>query len=159
MHIRRHSVCLTFAKNNYTLRYLFLIFVISSTWFSCINDNENADAIKALGDTANYTSIQWIDSVKNFGKIKEGQKLEVSFRFKNTGIKPLVIASVTPGCGCTLVDKPTQAISPGKEGIIKGAFESTGHLGVNNKNITVEANTKPNTSHKLEFTVEVEKAQ
>ena len=109
-------------------------------------------------DPATLTTIQWIDSVKNFGRINEGQQLQVSFRFKNTGDKPLVIKSVTPGCGCTAADPPSEPIQPGAEGSINASFNSQGREGLQKKDITVEANTKNTQRHVLHFDVEVVKA-
>ena len=131
---------------------------------SCLNNDVKTntgkageDAKKAMSDSANFTTIQWIDSIKNFGKIPEGPKLDIVYRFKNTGNKPLVIADVRPGCGCTVADKPTKPIMPGGEGEIKAQFETQGHPGMNNKSITVQANTKPIQSFQLFFIVEVVK--
>jgi uncharacterized protein DUF1573 len=117
------------------------------------DDNE-----AVLKDSANYTTIQWLDSLnKNFGKISEGQKLEVSFAFKNTGTKPLVITRVQPACGCTVAEQPTEPVLPGAQGIIKASFNSEGRTGVNHKTMFVYANTKGTQSHELHFEVEVEK--
>lgn len=146
------------------MRQLVLLIFVVVALVSCINNDvksggnkAGADAQKALTDTANFTTIQWIDSIKNFGKIQEGPKLDIIYRFKNTGDKPLIIADVKPGCGCTVADKPTKPIMPGQEGEIKAQFESNGHPGMNNKSITVQANTKPIQSFVLFFNVEVEK--
>ena len=106
-------------------------------------------------DTASFTTMQWIDSVKDYGKITEGQKLEVLFRFKNTGNKPLVIESVHPSCGCTVADPPKEPIAPGAEGEIKGSFDSNGKSGQQHKTIAVTANTKGSENHEVSFTVEV----
>ncbi len=112
----------------------------------------------ALKDSANYTTIQWLDSLsKNFGKISEGQKLEVSYSFKNTGDKPLVIARVQPSCGCTVAEQPTEPVAPGAIGNIKASFNSEGRTGINHKTLFVYANTKGVQSHELHFQVEVEK--
>jgi len=108
-------------------------------------------------DTANFTTIQWIDSVKDYGKIAEGQKLEVLYRFKNTGDKPLVIESVRPSCGCTVANPPKEPIAPGAEGEIRGSFDSNGKSGMQQKTIYVAANTKGVQSHELKFSVDVEK--
>lgn len=108
-------------------------------------------------DPATYTTIQWIDSAKDFGQITEGQKLEVAFRFKNSGDKPLIIQGVQPSCGCTVADYPKEPIAPGKEGVIKGVFDSAGKPGVNTKTMTVLANTQGTTAHHLSFTVNVQK--
>jgi Protein of unknown function (DUF1573) len=108
-------------------------------------------------DTANFTTIQWIDSIKDYGKITEGQKLEVLYRFKNTGNKPLIIESVRPSCGCTVADPPKEPVAPGAEGEIKGSFDSNGKSGQQHKTIFVMANTKGIQNHELAFTVEIQK--
>lgn len=106
-------------------------------------------------DSSTFTTIQWIDSVKQVGKINEGQKLVLSFRFKNTGDKPLIIQTVSPGCGCTVADKPERPIAPGNEAEIKGEFDSNGRVGMLHKTIVVTANTKGTQSHTLVFEGEV----
>jgi len=110
-------------------------------------------------DTANYTTIQWLDSIKDYGKIAEGQKLEVLYRFRNTGTKPLVIESVRPSCGCTVADPPKEPVAPGAEGEIKGSFDSNGKSGQQHKTIFVMANTKGVQNHELAFTVDIQKKQ
>lgn len=103
--------------------------------------NSEAVAEKAMKDSANYTQIQWLDSTEqSVGTIEEGQVVEISWHFKNTGNKPLVIASVRPGCGCTLAEKPEAPIAPGKEGVIKAKFDSNGHPNVQHKTVEVQAN-------------------
>lgn len=101
------------------------------------------------------TSIQWIDSVKDMGKINEGQVIDLVYRFKNTGTNRLFIKSVNVSCGCTVAEKPEEPIAPGKEGEIKATFNSTGKSGPNTKNIYVYANTTGTEAHQLTFMVEV----
>jgi hypothetical protein len=105
-------------------------------------------------EVSNQTTIQWLDSVKTVGKIKNGEKVEISFRFKNTGSKQLIIHSVIVSCGCTVAEKPEQPIAPGEEGVIKAEFNSAGRLGTNHKTITVQSNT-PGGASTLAFDVEV----
>ena len=109
-----------------------------------------AEAVKAL------TTIEWIDSAKNLGKINQGQKLQIAFRFKNSGKNPLVIQAVNPSCGCTVADFPREPIAPGKEGEITGAFDSNGRSGLQHKELTVIANTEGNSEHKLTFEVDIQ---
>ena len=117
----------------------------------------STEKMKVMNDTANFTTIQWLDSTfTDLGKVKEGKVVEVSYRFKNTGDKPLVIVNVTASCGCTVPEKPEEPIAPGAEGVIKAKFDSQGRKGVNDKHISVDANTKPSRSHELSFRVEVE---
>ncbi len=111
-----------------------------------------------MADSARFTSIQWLDSSsRDFGRIPEGDKLDVSFRFRNTGTTPLVIGRVQPTCGCTIAEQPEAPIAPGAEGKIRATFNSQGHVGVNHKSLIVTANTKGVQSYTLHFVVQVEK--
>lgn len=117
----------------------------------------SAEKMALIDDTTSFTTLQWIDSTSlDLGKVKEGKMVEVTYKFKNTGDKPLVVVNVTASCGCTIPEKPEQPIAPGQEGIIKAKFDSQGRKGVNDKHISVDANTKPSRSHELSFRVEVE---
>jgi Protein of unknown function (DUF1573) len=108
-------------------------------------------------DKENLTTIEWLETQeKDLGKIAEGQKLEVSFRFKNTGTKPLVISRVWAQCGCTIPETPQEPFAPGQEGVIKASFDSQGRSGMNTKEVYVNANTDPVTN-RLVFKVEVNK--
>ncbi|HLX93601.1 MAG TPA: DUF1573 domain-containing protein [Puia sp.] len=121
-------------------------------------EKQAVSAVAALRDSANFTTIEWLDSTsRDFGRISEGQKLEVSFRFRNSGEKPLVIASVRPSCGCTVAEQPAEAIVPGKVGVIRAVFDSEKHVGTNHKSLLVLANTKGTTTNELQFAVIVEK--
>jgi hypothetical protein len=98
---------------------------------------ERSDAEK------NYTTVQLIDSVYNFGTITEGEKVEFSYRFKNTGNNPLVVFDAVTSCGCTVPEKPEKPVLPGETSYIKVVFNSSGKHGHNSKDITINANTSP----------------
>lgn len=100
------------------------------------------------------TSIQWIDSAKNLGKVREGEKIEISYRFKNTGNELLIINNIVVSCGCTVAEKPEAPIAPGAEGAIKATFDTKGRVGTNHKTMAVYANTKEAVST-VAFEVEV----
>lgn len=113
---------------------------------------------KVIGDTTNYTTIQWIDSsYQELGNVKEGEVAEISWRFKNTGNKPLIIVNTNAACGCTVAEKPEQPIPPGEEGVIKAIFNSKGQFGMYRRGVDVLANTKKGNLHALSFGVRVEK--
>lgn len=138
----------------------FFLLTLPVLFFACNSDDQNAVAknpvvITNTTDTSNLTTVQWIDSIKNLGRINEGQKLEVAFRFKNTGDKPLIIQSVRPGCGCTVADYPKEPIPPGGEAEITGSFDSKGRENLQRKEIAVTANTKGSPYHTLYFEVDV----
>jgi hypothetical protein len=132
------------------MKYLFL-FLISGVIVACNSTDKTASAADqakrdslnylAMSDSANFTSLQWLDSVnQNLGKVNEGQVLEIAWHFKNTGNKPLIIGRVQPGCGCTLAEQPQEPIAPGKDGVIKAKFDSKGHPNVQDKVVYVYAN-------------------
>ena len=126
--------------------FLFSIAVFILT--SCGNEESSQDIEAArVEGSKQLTTIQWIDSVRNFGRIQEGQKVALSFRLKNTGDKPLVIESVKPACGCTVADYPKQPLKPGEEGEITGEFDSQGREGQQHKEITVTTNTTARTQN------------
>ncbi len=137
----------------------FILFVLLAA-FSCRDKPDTAkngldQLINAPKDSTQFTTIQWIDSIQNYGTMREGERLEVVFRFRNTGENPLVIYMIKPSCGCTLVEQPDKPIAPGETGQIKGAFNSAGKPGQQHKTIFVSTNTKGSTNHNLEFNVEV----
>jgi len=100
------------------------------------------------------TSIQWIDSAKNLGKVREGEKIEISYRFRNTGNEILIINNIVVSCGCTVAEKPEAPIAPGAEGAIKATFDTKGRVGTNHKTMAVYTNTKEAVST-VAFEVEV----
>ncbi len=138
---------------------LFASFVVCLIAAGCNGGAKSDKAANnvALADTARYTTIEWLDSSKDFGKIPEGQKLDVAFRFRNTGTTPLVIGQVRPSCGCTIAEQPKEPVAPGGEGQIKAVFNSEGRSGINHKTLFVTANTKGRQDYSLQFVVEVEK--
>jgi len=106
-------------------------------------------------DPATLTKVEWLDGMdKDFGKIAEGKNLEVSFRFKNVGDKPLVISNVSASCGCTVPETPKKPYQPGETGVIKASFNSTGKSGSQSKQVNVFANLEPAMTT-LNFRVEV----
>lgn len=109
-----------------------------------------------VNEPAAVTTIQWLDSTFDKGTIAEGEKIEIVYRFKNTGENPLVIKDVRPSCGCTVAEKPLEPVAPGKEGSIKAVFDSHNKPGPNHKTITVVTNTQPET-YSLTFNVIVNK--
>jgi hypothetical protein len=146
----------------------YFIFILSTVvLFSCTstdkpatNEEATRDSVNrvAMADSANYTTLQWLDSTtQDLGKIKDGSIVEISWKFKNTGDKPLIISDARGTCGCTIADKPNQPVAPGEEGLIKARFNSQGQGPEAHKTVTVDANTKPEPHHSLTFTAQVTK--
>ena len=102
------------------------------------------------------TTVEFEKTKIDHGKMKEGEKAEYVFKFKNTGDKPLIITDAKGSCGCTVPDWPKEPIAPGASGEIKAVFDSKGKPGPQTKQVTVTSNTEP-IKNVLTITAEVEK--
>ena len=145
------------------MKKILITFAVLAGLIACkTNDKKTTGASltqeekdKAKNDTANFTTLQWLDSTTtNLGKLKKDKSIEITYRFKNTGTKNLVIESVSAQCGCTIPEKPEQPFAPGQEGVIKAKYNGSGH-GAITKQIYVRANTKPEMDHTLTFRGEI----
>jgi len=79
----------------------------------------------------------------NFGTVKVGTKVEHDFYFTNTGEVPMVITGANSTCGCTIPEVPSDPIPPGGQSKVKVTFDSTGKIGMQDKHVTITANTYP----------------
>ena len=79
----------------------------------------------------------------DFGTVAEGKVVEHTYSFKNTGAAPLIIQSAQPSCGCTVPEWSKDPIPVGGTGFVKAKFDTNGKPNIQNKTITVTANTWP----------------
>lgn len=93
----------------------------------------------------------------DFGTITEGDVVDHVFSFVNEGEAPLIISSATASCGCTVPVWPKAPIAPGEQGEIKVQFNSRSKPGIQNKTVTVTANTYPKVT-RLKIKANVSKA-
>lgn len=105
--------------------------------------------------TGPTTTVTFDQMEHNWGKIKEGEVVEHTFTFTNTGQNDLIISNAKGSCGCTVPYYPTEPIAPGGKGEIKVSFDSKGKSGMQQKQVTITANTDPSTTV-LNITSEVE---
>lgn len=76
-----------------------------------------------------------------FGDIIQGDKVEETFKFSNTGNEPLIITNVQVTCGCTTPKGwPRDPIAPGGKAEITVGFNSAGKMGRINKVVTIVSN-------------------
>lgn len=88
----------------------------------------------------NVAVISFTEKEHDFEEIRQGDIVEHTFHFKNTGKLPLVIAGVQTTCGCTATKWSNQPIMPESSGSITVQFNSSGKQGIQNKVITVKSN-------------------
>ena len=79
----------------------------------------------------------------DFGAIKEGDKVSYTYKFTNNGEAPLIIQSAQPTCGCTVSNYTKEPVPVGGTGFVTAEFDSKGKPGMQNKTVTVTANTFP----------------
>ncbi|MDX2246702.1 MAG: DUF1573 domain-containing protein [Bacteroidia bacterium] len=87
------------------------------------------------------SEASWISKFFDFGYVPVGSAQTFRFQFRNTGGKPLRITGATSNCSCMVVNEPSTAILPDKNGMveIKLSPVSTGNL---NCYITLVTNTR-----------------
>ena len=103
----------------------------------------NDSAVKPEGP---LPTLNFSEEAYDFGTINEGEIVSHVFSFVNEGDAPLIISSATASCGCTVPVWPRDPIPAGGKGEIKVEFNSRSKPGVQNKTVTVTANTYPKVS-------------
>jgi hypothetical protein len=164
------------------MKKIFLSFAAMALILGACNENKEKAATTATENNAangsatnapntsvinntNTASTQQVDPSKlagitfekydhNFGKVKEGDKVAYTFKFKNTGANDLIISDARGSCGCTVPQWPKEPVKPGAEGEIKVEYDSKGKNGVQNKTVSITANTNPSITT-LNITTEV----
>ncbi|RZJ28972.1 MAG: DUF1573 domain-containing protein [Flavobacterium sp.] len=89
-----------------------------------------------------YPAMTFSEMEHDFGNINQGDKVNYTFKFKNTGEADLQIEDAHGSCGCTIPDYPKEKIAPGESGEIKVSFNSAGKTGNQHKTVTLTTNTE-----------------
>ena len=139
------------------MKYIFILLVATGLVSCETQSAKQAKSVEqAAADSANYTSVKYLDSAQNLGVLAMGDEVEVTFDFKNEGEKPLYVISAEPSCGCTVADFPKEPVAPDSLGKIVAVFDTKkSSAGAFTKVITVVTNTIPSKSHVLTFSGEV----
>jgi hypothetical protein len=134
------------------MKQVLILFLLAAMVSSCkiknrarkdslLNETEKAQLEMLRKDS---TTVKVIDSLFNFGKIKQGDVVEHKFYFVNTG-KKLLVFPINPktSCGCTVSEKPDKPIMPGDTSFIKVVFNSKGKSNHVVKSVIVYSNAVP----------------
>lgn len=124
------------------MKHLFLSLMSAVILFSACNQSGNSTA-STTGNAGSAPVMKFEKQTHDFGKIKEAGIVTYDFKFTNTGNSPLIITDGYASCGCTKPTWPTAPIKPGENGIIHVTFNSQGKMGLQDKMITITANTVP----------------
>lgn len=89
------------------------------------------------------TVMSFAQMKHDFGTINQNTENEYVFTFTNDGDKPLIIETANGSCGCTVPEFPKEPIAPGATGEIRVMYKPGKQKGLQNKTVTVIANTNP----------------
>lgn len=92
-------------------------------------------------------------STHDFGDIYQGDVVEHTFKFTNTGNQPLLITNIATSCGCTTPQWPRDPIMPGGKGELKVGFNSAGKMNKQTKVLPITSNSVTEVS--ITFTTNV----
>lgn len=110
----------------------------------CHSNNSTTATAVNNGDAP---TMKFEKETHDFGKIKPGDIVTYDFKFTNTGKAPLIITDGYASCGCTKPTWPKTPVKPGETGAIHVVFDSKAKMGLQDKLITITANTNPADNH------------
>jgi hypothetical protein len=122
---------------------LFLMVIVACNEKSRESQKLETNSIETNENNNTEPVISFSNKIWDFGTIIDGEVVEHTFRFTNTGTKDLVISSASASCGCTIPEWSKEPIAPGEKGEIKVLFNSNGKKDMVTKDITILANTNP----------------
>ncbi len=105
-----------------------------------VNNPATANGMDTVA-AARKPTMDFKDTVHDFGTIHEREIVEYEFSFTNNGKTPLIINSAIGSCGCTVPSYPHDPVEPGKTGIMKVTFNSAGKSGHQEKTVSIHTNT------------------
>lgn len=117
-------------RNLTLIAFLFLLVSFSSRDIQIQNDDPSAPVMQ-------FDSIEY-----DFGTVVQGVSIKHDFKFTNTGKSPLIIMSVYTNTGAAVADWPKEPVPPGRSGIIRYTFNTTGKMGQQKKGITIQSNSR-----------------
>jgi hypothetical protein len=129
-------------------KYLFLIVLVG---FVAQAFGQQTSTKKVSGPVITFEK-----KTHDFGDMVQGDKVEETFKFTNTGNEPLIITNVEVTCGCT-TPKGWQRdpIPPGGKSEVIIAFNSTGKQGKQNKVVKIVSNAANPEGAQISFTANV----
>lgn len=104
------------------------------------------------GQLAEFSFLE--KSVYKADEIKEGEQLNYTWNFINTGDAPLIITGYDVECSCTKITYSKAPIAPGDTSQINLSFDSNGKIGWQYRKILIKANVKKGVEE-VEFRVKV----
>ncbi|CAL1517314.1 DUF1573 domain-containing protein [Chitinophaga sp. MM2321] len=130
------------------MKTLLCLLTCGTLFFAACNNQAATEKVSsasqpapgANSDPGQKPVMTFEEKVHNFGEIAQGEKVEYSFKFTNTGTKELLIEDAVSSCGCTVPEWPKAPLKPGESGYMKVIFDSHGKSGYTEKEISIKTN-------------------
>jgi hypothetical protein len=132
------------------MKKITLLLAIVAIVFTSCKDDATAKIKKENLEKAQQRSANRVDApeitfakaIHDFGTITEGDTVETTFEFTNSGKSELIITNIKGSCGCTVpTGWPKTPISPGETAEFTVKFNSKGKPNKQQKTVTVSSNT------------------
>jgi len=129
------------------------------------NDPENpllkltisGTVVKSNNLGANVPVLYFSETKHDFGKVKEGNIVEYTFKFHNKGKETLKIKDVRTSCGCTAALVSSEKLEPGVVGTLKVELDTKNRSGKMSRTITIQSNDPRDPTKVLTVYADIEK--
>jgi len=88
----------------------------------------------------NSPKLAIADRVYDFGKVMEGEMVDVEFQLTNNGKEKLNFRKVKSNCSCVTYELKSQDLKKGKSQVLKLKFDTSGRRGNQYKTVTIFSN-------------------
>tara|TARA_B100000963_G_scaffold269744_1_gene237899 strand:+ start:1403 stop:1903 length:501 start_codon:yes stop_codon:yes gene_type:complete len=124
--------------------FIVALIIISYSCNQSASKKVNQEKAAAASESSPITAAMTFDKVSHdFGTIEEGDTVQTTFTFTNTGKADLLIVDARGSCGCTVPKYPKNTpIKPGESGEILVSFDSSNKPNMQQKTVTISANTQ-----------------
>lgn len=92
----------------------------------------------------NNTEIKFLQDLYDYDTITEGQDINRTIKFINTGKNPFFITEVKVSCGCTIPSYENEPVKPGDTGNVEVLFQSKGKSGFSMNKLSLFGNIEKN---------------
>ena len=107
-----------------------------------VDESKKEIAEERDSKTQAYPVMEFEEQEFDFGTVEEGEVVEHTFVFTNTGDAPLIVSNAVATCGCTVPTWTKKAISPGDKGEMLVKFNTRGKPNQQMKAVRITANTQ-----------------
>ena len=108
-----------------------------------------------FGNCQTKPSFDFTKKTIKHSKIKAGEKIQLSYPFKNTGESPLLISEIKVSCNCTKVTWNKAPILPNASDTIKVNVDTKSMIGWQDRILEIYSNSS-SSPDKLRFKVMVD---